>query len=344
MIRLRAKTRPQIRANRPPTRPAIRPATRPAIRPATRPATRLPRPQTPAKPHVVATSPAVTTPVATSPAVATLPTSKTVALLMGCEYVQYAQRGTMERLPGCHADVLALQAYLTPLVSTVRVLWDAQAQDTSQWPTRSRILQALQTIATECQQGVWEHVVVYYSGHGTQVADVTHCEADGKEECMVPCDFLEHGVLTDATLADVFVNILPSGVHLTCIADSCFSGTLWNLPLSFEPTQPSAWITLPDVMTHTYKAEVVTLSGCLDSQTSASAYNMDRQHSGWRGALTVALQKALDQYGLKATCAQITQAVRSFLHTGGYAQVPELCAVNVPSAPVDIPFWSFMQT
>jgi len=326
MIRRRAKTR------------NIQPRKRPPVPPRPRPPPS--RPQTP----VVITPPVSAIPLVTTPTTTTttMP-NKTVALLMGCEYIRYAQQGKLERLPGCHADVLALQAYLTPLVTAVRVLWDASFQDTSVWPTRAHILKALTTLVSECQQGLWQHVVIYYSGHGTQVADVTHCEADGKVECMVPSDFLDTGILTDATLAEVFVNALPSGIHLTCIADACFSGTLWNLPLSFQPAQPQTWLTLPDIMVHQYQAQVVTLSGCLDSQTSASAYNMDRQHSGWRGALTVALQKALDQYGIKATCAQVTGFVRTYLKTNRYAQVPQLCAANVPVSPSDLPFWSFMQ-
>merc|ERR1719199_1636119 len=67
------------------------------------------------------------------------------------------------------------------------------------------------------------------------------------------------------------------------------------------------------------RADVVMISGCKDSQTSADAH-IGSQYSG---AMTKALQQALAKKP-KASFHGILQFMRNFLKEGGYSQVPQM--------------------
>ena len=64
----------------------------------------------------------------------------------------------------------------------------------------------------------------HYSGHGSQVIDVSGDEPDGKDETICPHDFATEGMILDDDLRKVFSS-LPAGVHLDVILDSCHSGS-----------------------------------------------------------------------------------------------------------------------
>lgn len=77
-----------------------------------------------------------------------------------------------------------------------------------------------------------EHVVIYFSGHGTQVPDKDQDEADGADEALVMYDtqidqrFAEPkvtGALEDDVLHDLLIRI-PSN-HVYVFIDACHSGT-----------------------------------------------------------------------------------------------------------------------
>lgn len=68
-------------------------------------------------------------------------------------------------------------------------------------------------------------LVIYFSGHGTQIPDNNGDEDDGLDECLVPYDFDTEdisSVITDDTFADWINNLLSEKVLI--IFDNCFSG------------------------------------------------------------------------------------------------------------------------
>lgn len=85
--------------------------------------------------------------------------------------------------------------------------------------TRSNVKKDMLDLIVNSQDG--DVLVITYSGHGTSVVDLDNDEEDGKDECICLYD----GLMKDDEIRDV-LNKLPSGVKLTFISDSCFSGTV----------------------------------------------------------------------------------------------------------------------
>jgi len=257
----------------------------------------------------------------------TLSRNNKVALLIGIEYTNYASKNQLDRLPGCHSDVFIIRDLLIQKFafqsSNITVLSDASPLYTQ--PTKSNILQAMQTLVTSNTSiinGAASQLVVYYSGHGTQQQNVDGKEVDGKDECIVPCDFQTAGMITDNVLSEVLLSKLPKTVKCTLIADSCNSGTLYDLPWIYNK---GCIEKSPDKSDNVTQATVFTLSGCRDEQTSASAYNLERR-VGWRGAMTVALEEVITGCKREAlTLSRVVEGCRQFLASNGYKQVPQLC-------------------
>ncbi|KAG8734231.1 Ca(2+)-dependent cysteine protease [Ceratobasidium sp. 423] len=110
-------------------------------------------------------------------------------------------------------------------------------------------------------------------------------EYDGMDESICPTDYESAGVLVDDELHELLVKPLPEGAGLTALFDSCHSGSVLDLPWTYET---SGAIKEPDdlqgeaedeavaIDAHQKRfkwspADVVSLSGCRDSQTSADA-------------------------------------------------------------------------
>ena len=94
--------------------------------------------------------------------------------------------------------------------------------------TKDTILFELQTMILDGDYG--DELVFCYSGHGTQVVDVTGDENDRYDEALYVYD----GIILDDELRDIFnmilkTNSIAESVNVTCLIDSCFSGTVTRL-------------------------------------------------------------------------------------------------------------------
>lgn len=78
----------------------------------------------------------------------------------------------------------------------------------------------------------------HFSGHGGRVKDIHGDEDDGYDETIYPVDFAtfegESGQIVDDTIHDLLVRPLCEGCRLTCIFDSCHSGTALDLPFVYS--------------------------------------------------------------------------------------------------------------
>jgi len=242
------------------------------------------------------------------------------ALLIGSEYVAYASQGRLERLPGCHADLWAIRDILVAhygfVDNQMTILTDASSMFSQ--PTSQNIRNAIQVQIDKAKAHPNIDIVLYYSGHGTQSQCKKGDESDGKDECIVPCDFLNAGVIIDDDLADFFVQ-LPALCKCILITDSCDSGTIFDLPYVYNAGK--------EVKTNdkcpTFAASIIALSGCKDPQTSASAYNLERRQ-GWRGAMTVALEEAWKALGYQANVGSLIEFICKFLKDHNFSQVPQV--------------------
>jgi len=258
------------------------------------------------------------------------PSIDRIALLVGCEYTAYERADRMERLPGCHADIIFAEKMLREHYnySNITVLMDDGLHT---MPTRAAILTALYNVMQTCRDTPSiKTLVIYFSGHGTQIVDAKCEEDDGKDECFVPCDFMENGMLTDITLHSELWTNLPSTLdRVTCVADCCNSGTLYNLPYTYEPPNTTRNVDNKHP-TNSNMPLIVTISGCQDTQTSASAYNLER-NVNWEGAMSFCLRSTLrnDRYSNTTPLNQLVDNLRTELKRRSFSQFPQI-ALNRP--------------
>lgn len=124
-------------------------------------------------------------------------------------------------LNGCVNDTIDMATTLRDLgivpavPANMHIVTDGRA-------TRAAIMNELGWLVSGAKKG--DILVFYYSGHGSQMPDMTGEEADRKDETICPHDFATAGMIKDDDLRAVFAKI-PAGVNLEVILDSCHSGT-----------------------------------------------------------------------------------------------------------------------
>jgi len=227
------------------------------------------------------------------------------ALLVGINYT-----GTSGQLRGCINDVKNIQRYLLSvnyLPQNIVIMTD---QTTGLLPTRENILQEFKKLVGSGA----DHLVFHYSGHGSQTRDTNNDEDDARDETILPIDYKQKGCITDDELYDLICNNIKPNSKLFCIMDCCHSGTSLDLKYGYNDLKDSIEIVSPT----SKELNVVCISGCLDHQYSADAY--EEQES--QGALTYSLCKALkasEQYSLKELLKTI-----KFTLKNKYEQIPYL--------------------
>ncbi|SJL15141.1 uncharacterized protein ARMOST_18626 [Armillaria ostoyae] len=128
--------------------------------------------------------------------------------------------------------------------------------DTVNKPTRKNILDALSRLFEGAKSN--DSLFLHYSGHGDQIPDTNGDEVDGKDEGIESYD---SSVIIDDDIHEM-LRSLPSGCQLTALFDSCHSGTILDLPYTYNcigqcyGTTPGLGIS----------ADVICWSGAKDNQ------------------------------------------------------------------------------
>lgn len=73
-----------------------------------------------------------------------------------------------------------------------------------------------------------------FLGHGGQTKDLDGDEEDGYDEVIYPSDYTSAGHIVDDQIHAICVAPLKPGVRLTCIFDSCHSGSVMDLPYVYS--------------------------------------------------------------------------------------------------------------
>ena len=134
------------------------------------------------------------------------------ALLIGIEKYPYTP------LSGPGRDVELAQILAQRMGFTnIRVLRDEEA-------THQNILAGLQWLVAGV--GSAERAFVYYSGHGTQLADDNEEESDGCDEALVPVSENPDELIRDDTFGQPLRRLADRGAQVLAVVDSCFSGTI----------------------------------------------------------------------------------------------------------------------
>ena len=122
------------------------------------------------------------------------------------------------RLDGPGRDVELAQILAQRMGFTnIKVLRDEDA-------TRRNMMAGLSWL--EDGVGRNEQAFVYYSGHGTQLADNDSDEQDGCDEALVPVSAEEVNFIRDEEFGQPLRNLAAKGAQVLAVVDSCFSGTI----------------------------------------------------------------------------------------------------------------------
>lgn len=154
------------------------------------------------------------------------------SLFIGINYF-----GTKSELRGCIEDVKNIKGFVQKFNFKLDdahslTLTDDQ-KDPSKVPTRDNILKGLEWLVAGAKEG--DSLFFHYSGHGAQVKDTDPSdEIDGMDEAIVPLDYDKAGMILDDVIYDRFVKGLPAGVRLTAIMDCCHSGSIFDLPFTYN--------------------------------------------------------------------------------------------------------------
>lgn len=237
------------------------------------------------------------------------------ALLIGCNYL-----GTENQLGGCINDANRIKDFLLNKQGftgdNITILTDDQ-EDTLKKPTRNNIVTNFNNLILNAKPG--DYLFFSYSGHGSGIADRSGDEDDGQDETIVPLDFQQSGLIVDDWFKSM-VNLLPKGVKLFSILDSCFSGTGFDLRYLIKQQGSSGSYTLKESKQYsTTKAEVVMLSGCRDNQTSVDTSVNNVPTGALTQAFLVAIEKGNSSY------SNLLKKVRKYIRSNNLSdQVPQL--------------------
>lgn len=249
------------------------------------------------------------------------------ALLIGCNYPNVPGA----TLCGCINDIVNMYNVLTTkmgyLPANIVMLRD-DATDPALQPTKSNIITQLISIIQKSANAkeVWFH----YSGHGSKVVDRSGDEISGYDSCIVPTDFMRSGFIIDDDLFTLF-NMFKCPTMI--LSDSCFSGTVCDLPYSIEHLYGNLFRFTRNNRFAMTNPKVVMISGSKDSQTSADIY--DQQHQAFEGAFTDAFLRTLAANSYKGGLSTIYVGTCNWLQTNGYTQKPLL------SSSAATPSWTF---
>lgn len=257
------------------------------------------------------------------------------ALLIGINYI-----GTSNELNGCINDVANMKKYLTSKgYMNIAVLTD-DLEDNMK-PSYVNIYNYIKWLVRDCTKG--DELFLHYSGHGTYMTDTNGDEEDGRDEALVPCDYDTKGMIVDDLLRKWLVDAVIPGVNLFCVFDCCHSGTMLDLRYKCRINERRMekkgiiYDTLKRVFKSSVlkvkknreyavsKANIIMISGCKDSQTSADAWM--KEEKSYSGALTYYLLEVLKERP-HVTYNELLKEVRNRLRVNQYEQIPQITYGN----------------
>ena len=231
------------------------------------------------------------------------------ALLVGINY-----KGTNAALRGCINDVRSMKEYLLNSRGYSEENITVLTEEDKISPTCINIKQEINNLILKSQTQEVDELWLHYAGHGSNTRDRDGDEDDGRDETIVPLDFMRSGMITDDQLHD-YLEKLSDTCKMYCIFDCCHSGTILDLKYQYKGHSRNS-VESPNAA---LKSNVIMISGCMDTQTSADA----KIESKWRGAMTTSYIKCIKD-GI--TCEQLLHDMRDCLKNGGYSQYPQMCS------------------
>lgn len=232
-------------------------------------------------------------------------TNKKTAILIGINYI-----GTPYELSGCIDDANRMEEFLTQHgFDSFKILTD----NTTIKPTKQNILNELKNTIVNAQPG--DIVFFYFSGHGSYTYDRNGDETDGKDEMIVSSDL--QGIIDD-DLKSILSNNMKREVTLVGLFDSCHSGTILDLKFNYLDSNNYDKYSENNKVSEC-DGNVIMISGCMDSQTSAEALIDNKA----QGAMTWSFIESVNK---TPTCSwrELLKSMRDILKSNSFTQIPQL--------------------
>ncbi|KAG8899653.1 Ca(2+)-dependent cysteine protease [Tulasnella sp. 403] len=263
-------------------------------------------------------------------------TGRKKALIIGINYI-----GTDGALGGCINDAHKMKAFIMRHFAykdeDVVMLTD-DSRVPAQMPNKANILRAMQWLVRNAQEN--DSLFFHYSGHGGLTKDLDGDEEDGYDEVIYPVDFKTAGHIVDDDMHDIMYStegkIKEPNVALQAGSSLLGAGMAYmrkDYKGVFKGVKgvisaASGGGSKADQLSRRTKsspADVISWSGCKDSQTSA-----DTQVAGeGTGAMSWAFTESLNQ-NPQQSYQQLLVDIRQRLRAK-YEQKPQLSS----SHPID---------
>jgi metacaspase-1 len=260
------------------------------------------------------------------------------ALLIGINYLTNPRN----RLNGCINDVVAIRNLLLDNFGyndkNIILMTDA-ANQKSLLPTKDNIQREILKFVESFQPG--DIGYFHYSGHGSQTYSIDddekhNTDTPNYDDCLCPMDFDNKGFITDDWLKINLVNRLPKDARLRVIIDACHSATMLDLKYVWKRDNEFADL----YSTSLGSTNIIEISGCKDSQTSADTWSKSKLLS--MGALTMTIVDYLNQLFAKneklPTWKEFIIEIHKRLDTNNYDQIPMLSVGDTSIANQTIDF------
>ncbi|KAJ3071658.1 hypothetical protein HDU98_004979 [Podochytrium sp. JEL0797] len=172
-------------------------------------------------------------PAATAQGSSFQPSGRKKALLVGINYT-----GSKHALNGCINDAnnikqMLVQQYGYPADQQSMVVLVDDASNPQYRPTTKNMLGAFHWLVGGARPG--DQLFFSYSGHGSQIKDPDGDREDGMDDTICPVDFETSGMIDSDMLHKALVTAMPQGCRLTVVMDCCHSGTMMELPYTYQP-------------------------------------------------------------------------------------------------------------
>lgn len=236
------------------------------------------------------------------------------AVLFGLNYFHIPNA----TLNGCINDVKQMSQQIHTLFDS-QLPVETYTDDVNKKSTSyDGIVHILYDLAIQSYSNNLDFVWIHFSGHGSQKKDTSGDELDYMDEGICPSDFNIKGIIIDDILNNVISRFNPK-TKVLFVSDCCHSGSILDLRYSWDT---DARICKIDNKNCKILSNVILISGCMDNQTSADAYNLlnDKKHIG---ALTASFIKVLEKRPQQLyDVFSFVSSVRTELRRGGFSQYP----------------------
>lgn len=236
------------------------------------------------------------------------------ALLVGINYI-----GTSSELYGCINDIKNTEEILISKYGykkeNIVILSDEDKDVKDILPTGENIVKHLTNLISRTNTEKVSQIWFSYSGHGSHSKDILGDELDGNDEALVPLDYETNDMIYDDQIYGIIKNI-NSNTSMISIIDSCHSGTMFDLNYRYI----SGIKNVKENNNRKILSNIIMVSGCMDSQTSADAV-IDNKNAG---ALTASILKVLYENNYTISCYKFLKFVRELMIKGNFEQIPQI--------------------